>query len=164
MATSLWAKEKNGMPALITNATYVFVTTYDGDLLNPEVIPEDRQAVDNVQEALEKWGRYRLVYKLQEADLILVVRTGRALEINAGIQRSTTTGLGGRSGSSAQMVGAEAGDTRDILAVYAASQGAQAIKSSPPLWRNRAVEGLKGPEIPLLKEFQAKVEASRKKP
>jgi hypothetical protein len=159
MAASLWAKEKTAMPALITNATYVFVTTYDGDLVNPEVPPEDRHAVADVQKALEKWGRYTLVYKPQEADLILVVRTGRALEIKAGIQKSTTTSVASSRGS-AQMIGGEIGDSRDSLAVYTASPSTQAM----PLWRNRAANGLKGPEIPLLKEFQAKVEASRKKP
>jgi|tagenome__1003787_1003787.scaffolds.fasta_scaffold19841677_1 hypothetical protein len=160
MAASIWAKEKTALPALITNATYVFVTTYDGDLVNPEVTPEDRHAVDDIQNALEKWGRYKLVYKLQEADLILVVRTGRALEIKGGIQKSTTTTSVASSGGSAQMIGGEVGDSRDSLAVYTASQGEQSM----PLWRNRAANGLKGPEIPLLKEFQAKVEASRKKP
>ncbi len=165
LATSvLQAKEKSGMPALITNATYVFVTTYDGDLLNPDVTPEDRQAVDDVQKAIEKWGGYKLVYKFQQADLILVVRTGRKLEIKGGLQKSTTTGPGAGPSGSAQSAGAEAGDPRDILAVYAASDGAQVIKSSPPLWRNRAAEGLKAPEMPLWKQFQSEVEASRKKP
>ena len=92
--------------------------------------------------------------------MIFVVRTGRALEIKAGIQKSTTSGVGATSAGSAQMIGGEVGDRRDSLAVYTATQAAQAM----PLWRNRAANGLKGPEIPLLKEFQAKVEASRKKP
>ena len=158
------AKEKAAMPALITNATYVFVTTYDGDLLNPDLIPQDRQAANDVLKAIEKWGRYKLVYKLQQADLILVVRTGRTLEIKGGLQKSTTVGPGGGHSGSAQSFGAEAGDPRDILAVYAGSEGVQGIKSSPPLWRDRAVDGLKAPEMPLLKEFQSKVEASKTKP
>jgi hypothetical protein len=138
------SKEKPGMPALITNATYVFVTTYDGDLLNPDLTPEDRQAVNDVLKAIEKWGRYKLVYKFQQADLILVVRTGRALEIKGGLQKSTTVGFGGGHAGSAQSFGAEAGDPRDILAVYAGSEDVQGIKSSPPLWRDRAVDGLQG--------------------
>ena len=48
------AKEKAGMPALITNATYVYVTTYDGDLLNPDLTPQDRQAANDVLKAIEK--------------------------------------------------------------------------------------------------------------
>ena len=162
-ASVLQAKEKSDISAVITNATYVFVTTYDGELLNPEVKPEDRQAVDDVQKAIEKWGGYKLVYKFQEADLILVVRTGRTLELKGGLQKGTTTGPGAGPGGSAQSTSAEAGDPKDILAVYAASEGAQVIKNSPPLWRNRAANGLRAPEIPLLKQFQSEVESSRKK-
>lgn len=83
-ASSLWAKGKVEIPDVILSSTYVMVTTYDGDLFNPDLIPGDRQAVADVQEAIEKWGRYKLVYTAREADMILVVRTGRVLEARGG--------------------------------------------------------------------------------
>jgi hypothetical protein len=36
-----------GKQALITNATYVFVTTYDGDLLNPDLTVRRGKALDH---------------------------------------------------------------------------------------------------------------------
>lgn len=155
-APTLGAKEKAAMPAVITNATYVMVTTYDGDALSPEVSSDDRKAVYDVQQALEKWGRYKLVYKPAEADLLLVVRTGRAVEVRGAVQKGTSTD---RPRGGAQSIGAQTGDPQDTLDVYVSSRGID----SYPLWRSRATEGLKSPEVTLLQEFRAKVEAIGKK-
>ena len=157
LATLVGAKDKPPMPAIVTNATYVMVTTYDGDVFSPNVTPEDRQAVGDVQEAIQKWGRYKLVYKREQADLILVVRTGRVLEVKGGVQVGTSTD---RPRGTAQSIGAEAGDPLDSLSVFIASQG---IDSSP-LWRGRSADGFNAPEIKLVKEFRSKVEAAAKKP
>ena len=159
-ALTVSAKNKTEMPAVITNATYVMVTTYDGGPLNPELTPEDRGAVADTQQAIEKWGRYKLVYNLKEADLILVVRTGRTGQMGGTVRRSTSVGPGAQPGGSALGIGAEAGDPEDSLSVYSVTQD---LKSAPPLWRSRAVDGLKGPQSPLMEEFQSKVEVSAKK-
>lgn len=157
LATAVAAKDKPPMPAIVTNATYVLVTTYDGDVFNPNVTPEDRQAVGDVQEAMQKWGRYKLVYKLEQAELILVVRTGRTLQVKGGVEVGSRTGPQG----SGRAIGAEAGDPLDTLSVYIASQGID----SAPLWRGRSVDGFSPPDMKLVKEFQSKVEAAAvKKP
>lgn len=148
------------MPAVITNATYVAVTTYDGDLLNPELSPEDRQAVLDARQAIEKWGRYKLVYNLNQADLILVVRTANVVKVRGILQKGTASGPGAGSGGSTLGVGAEAGDPEDTLSVYSVTQD---LKTAPPLWKGRAKNGLRGPQLPLMGEFQSKVEASAKK-
>ena len=62
-------------PGTLVNAPYVYVTSYDGDQFNPDVLPEDRQAIAAVQDALEKWGKLAGVYKPQEADLVLMVKS-----------------------------------------------------------------------------------------
>jgi predicted Zn-dependent protease len=66
-------------PGTLVNARYVYVTSYDGDQFDPNLLPEDRQAIGAVQDAIQKWGKFALVYKPQEADIVLMV-TSRASE------------------------------------------------------------------------------------
>ena len=81
------AQSYNPLPKLVVHARYVLVTTYAGDdLTNPHVMPDDRQAVVNVQNAIKKWGRYALAYQAKDADLILLVRKGRFAEALQGMQ------------------------------------------------------------------------------
>jgi hypothetical protein len=60
-------------PGTLVNAKYVFVTSYDGDQFNANVLPEDRQAIAAVQDALQKWGKFTLVYEPHQADIVLMV-------------------------------------------------------------------------------------------
>ena len=62
------------MPRLVENARFVYVTSYDGPSSSANVLPEDRQAVADVQDALKKWGKYTVVYEPGKADLILAVQ------------------------------------------------------------------------------------------
>lgn len=61
-------------PGTLINAKYVYVTAYDGDQFDPDLLPEDRQAITSVQDAIQKWGRYIIVYRPSEADMILAVQ------------------------------------------------------------------------------------------
>lgn len=156
---ALKAEDKNPIQAVVKNATYVMVTTYSGDIFSPDVSPDDRRAAQNVQDAIQKWGRYKLVYKAGEADLILVVRTGRLAEVKGGVQVGTQRVGDTTSRSHGSAIGGEVGDPQDTLEVYMASRGI----NGPPLWRGRAQGGLKAPEMQLVKEFRSKVEAPEKK-
>jgi hypothetical protein len=60
-------------PGTLVNARYVYVTSYDGDQFDPNLLSEDRQAISSVQDALQKWGKFTLVYQPQEADIVLMV-------------------------------------------------------------------------------------------
>lgn len=60
-------------PGTLVNARYVYVTSYDGDQFNPNLLPEDREAISTVQDAMQKWGKFILVYKAHEADIVLMV-------------------------------------------------------------------------------------------
>ena len=42
---------------------FCYVTSYDGDQFNPNLLPEDRQAIATVQDAMQKWGKFTLVYE-----------------------------------------------------------------------------------------------------
>jgi hypothetical protein len=66
-------------PGTLVLSHYVYVTSYDGDLFDPNLFPEDRKAITAVQDAIEKSGKFTLVYKPEQADMVLVV-TGRPTE------------------------------------------------------------------------------------
>ena len=61
-------------PGTLINAKYVYVTAYDGDQFDARLLPEDRQAIASVQDAIQKWGHYIVVYRPSEADMILAVQ------------------------------------------------------------------------------------------
>ena len=61
-------------PKTLINARYVYVTSYDGNEFNPNILPEDREAISNVQQAIQDWGHYTLVYEPGQADMILAVQ------------------------------------------------------------------------------------------
>jgi hypothetical protein len=60
-------------PGTLVNARYVYVTSYDGDQFNPDLLPEDRQAIATVQDAMQKWGKFIVVYEPRQADIVLMV-------------------------------------------------------------------------------------------
>jgi hypothetical protein len=60
-------------PGTLMNARFVYVTSYDGDQFNPNLFPDDRQAILTVQEAMQKWGKFILVYDANQADIVLMV-------------------------------------------------------------------------------------------
>jgi hypothetical protein len=57
----------------LRNARFVYVTSYDGPQFSPNLLPEDRAAISRVQDAVRSWGDYIVVYRPQQADMILVV-------------------------------------------------------------------------------------------
>jgi hypothetical protein len=60
-------------PGTLVNARYVYVTSYDGDQFDINLLPEDREAIGAVQDAIQKWGKFILVYEPQQADIVLMV-------------------------------------------------------------------------------------------
>jgi hypothetical protein len=66
-------------PGTLVNARFIYVTSYDGDQFNPNLLAEDRQAIGAVQDALQKWGKFTLVYEAHQADIVLMV-TSRPTE------------------------------------------------------------------------------------
>ena len=60
-------------PGTLVNSTYVYVTSYEGDQFKPDLPPEDRNAIAATQDAIQKWGKFMLVEKPEDADIILMV-------------------------------------------------------------------------------------------
>ncbi len=70
-------------PGTLVNARYVYVTSYDGDQFNSNLLPEDRQAISSVQDAIQKWGKFTLVYQPNQADIVLMVTSRPSEDILA---------------------------------------------------------------------------------
>lgn len=62
-------------PKTLLNARFVYVTSYDGNQFRPQLLEQDREAISNVQDALQKWGHFILVYRPSEADLVIAVQS-----------------------------------------------------------------------------------------
>jgi hypothetical protein len=60
-------------PGTLVNARYVYVTSYDGDQFNPNLLPADRDAIGAVQDSIQKWGKFIVVYEPRQADVVLMV-------------------------------------------------------------------------------------------
>jgi hypothetical protein len=63
------------MPRTLANARFVYVAAYDGDQFDPNLLPDDRAAIGRVEDAIQKWGKLTLVYRAQDADIILMVES-----------------------------------------------------------------------------------------
>jgi len=70
-------------PGTLVNSRYVYVTSYDGDQFDINLLPEDRQAISTVQDSLQKWGKLTLVYEPYQADIILMVTSRPSEDILA---------------------------------------------------------------------------------
>jgi hypothetical protein len=160
LACPCLAKKKETLPKLIVNAKYVMVTSQFGENpSDPRVSIEDRHAIGGVQDAIQQWGRYTLVYERNAADIVLVVRTARVLEGRGGIaigqpQPTPLPPDGPTVGNQRQED--VMGSAQDLLAVYDARQSAD----SAPLWQERDSHGLNPPEMRLVEDLRRKVEAA----
>ena len=59
----------------LNNARFIYVAAYDGDQFNPNLLPDDRQAIAAVQDAIQKSGKFILVYQRSQADIVLLVQS-----------------------------------------------------------------------------------------
>jgi hypothetical protein len=70
-------------PGTLVNARYVYVTSYDGEQFDPNLLPDDRNAIGTVQEAMRKWGQFIVVYEPRQADIVLLVTSRPSEDILA---------------------------------------------------------------------------------
>lgn len=157
----------------ILNARFVMVTTESGDPFDPKIISDDRKAAGDVQNKINEWKRYTLVYRKEDADIIIAVRAAGRVRANAGIHvdsRQTKRPLPPMSTDPSQptttsvgpILTADAGPSEDLFSVYDASD----YPTSAVLWRKEQKDGLGYPTIPLFEQFKKDVEktAAKKKP
>ena len=73
LGVTAWASPAP-FPGIFRNARYVYVTSFDGSEWNPNVLPEDRAAIAEVQDAIRSWGHFVVVQEPRDAEMILVVQ------------------------------------------------------------------------------------------
>jgi len=140
---------KSTFPTVILRAQFVKVVSQREADLNQEPDLYDYKAVTDLEAALRKWGRYKVVYGKEEADLIFSVRRVSTVPgLGGGPPRRTSTGIA-----------TEIASDGDQLAVYNGHTGA----GGAALWRKGQKDGLAPPKMPLLKLFQEEVDAAAAK-
>ena len=70
-------------PGTLANARYVYVASYDGDQFDTNLLPEDREAIGAVQDAIQNWGKLTLVYQPSQADIIILVTSRPSEDVMA---------------------------------------------------------------------------------
>ena len=66
-------KDVPAFPGTLANARYVYVASYDGDQFDTNLLPEDRNAITSVQNAIQSWRKLIIVYHPSEADIVVLV-------------------------------------------------------------------------------------------
>lgn len=137
-------KENKGtLPALVVKAQFVMVVSQREADFNQERDVLDVKAVMDVENAIMKWGRYRIVTRKEDADLIFSVRRiGDAVASTSRTIRRPEIAVDG-----------------DHLAVFNAHTGTD----GPALWRKSMKDGLASPKMPLLRALQEEIDAAAAK-
>jgi len=173
-------KNKVPLPADVLNAQTVLVAIQPGagePLANPDA---NRRAQEDVEKALMKWGRFRIVMEAQSADLVFAIRrgTGKAVtptvsggpvdnrpvilqpggggDIRIGGQRGKPPDLSQPGANPQQNTGpqvhTEIGPSEDMLEVYRG--GIEYPLDSPAVWRYMAKDALRSPQVPAVDQFR----------
>jgi len=169
LAAAALAGDKSNLPRQILHARYVYVTDLQGRSdISPAMQTDDRHAVNEVQDALRHWGRYIVVLRPEEADIVIAMRSGRLIAARGtsgipvgGVQIGYPRGDVPNSPPPDRPgvgVGVDAGPSDDLLEVLDARQGVDGV----PLYRRLRSGGLNPPGVPLFRDFRNEVEKAAK--
>jgi hypothetical protein len=179
-------KDKVVLPADVPQAQTVLVVIMP-EAGEPLADPTaNRKAREDVEKALMKWGRFRLVMEASTADLVVAVRKGTKQAITPVIRGGPVdtrpvileptegnTRVGGQQGrppdltrggngtqDSGPRMGTEAGPSEDIFEVYRGKT--EYPLDSSPVWRYMAKDSLRSPTVPAVDEFRKIIAAAEK--
>ncbi len=151
-----------GTPAQLAVARYValgydrgdrFVSEYE---VREEVLPEEREALQRIREGLEQWGKYVIVVRPAQAELLIAVRKGRLVSVGGGVLvGGPSAGRNGGPAGIGPIAGAEVSSPEDMIEVFDAGGSL--------IWRGMKTNGLSGAGPPLWESFQAEVAKAEKK-
>lgn len=178
LALPVGAKNKKSeLPMQVVAAQFVYITSLHGDSFNPNTTPEEREAMNKLESYVRTWGRYKVVYRPEEANLMLIVKTASMVEgriSNAPIDPTSPqarVGVGNIPADPGQaqpdprlnpnLGGLGTGvdvssDPNDMLMVSLDPQASAANASF--VWRRSARKGLQGPKPELFEEFRKAVD------
>jgi hypothetical protein len=163
-------KKKASIPAIFGTAQYVYVTAEAGDLYNPNLLPEDRDAISNVMNALHDWGRYIVMPTASGSELVFIVRKGRVASADvAGGAINPRTGPYGSPGAGPNSApqsgpnsspgtgptGAQSQVPDDFMEVRLRQPDGSL---SGPIWEHSMTDGLDAPRVLLLDQLKRSVE------
>ena len=176
-------KDKSKLPSRVLAAQTVAVVA-DPDAGVSAIDPHDNQrALMAVEDALQTWGKYMLTADPQNADLVIMVRKGRAAgPVVAGGRDPNQVGLGtGENGGRVMIghgtppplsqgpaqppmdrptVGMSNGNPDDLFEVFPGR--VQYPLDGPVMWRYSGKNALNGPDAKAVKEFRKAVEEAEK--
>src|SRR5215472_9076788 len=177
-------KNKQELPDLVLNAHNVLVVIHP-DAGEPVANPTaNRTARENVENALTKWGRFRLVMSPQTADLVIAVRKGYAggptisnspaddrpviVQPNGGNARIgaqqgrppglSDPGLGPQDRG--PHISNEIGSSEDSFKVYRG--GVEYPLDASPLWHYMGKNALDAPTVAAVSQFRKAIDESEK--
>jgi len=157
------APVESGPPALLAEARYValgydhgagFVSEID---VREDVLVEEHEALQRIRSGLEQWGRYVVVVRPEQADLLIAIRKGRHASFGGGVSvggPSSGRPRGGPVGIG-PLAGAEVSSPDDMIEVFE--------RSGSLVWRGMKLNGLAGAGPPLWESFQAELAKSEKR-
>jgi hypothetical protein len=159
------------VPKELAQARYVVLGFDVGDAFiaesapdDPRVLPEDRERLAALRAEFERWGRYKIVVRPDQAELVVAIRVGRPATIGGGGYVGgippSRPGVPPASGfpSGPGTARAEVSSCQDMLAVYGS------LSLGTPLWRGQSTGGLKGSPPALFERFRSDVEKAAKTP
>jgi hypothetical protein len=176
----LRAKDKKpSVPEVFGRAHTAHVEAVDGQQFDRGLDPDEREAIADVQDALQAWKRYRLVTQREDADIVFVVRKGGVMardgtgdQTNPNqIPTSGRPGMGGGPMGGARDPGPVAWPgstgpggglvTEDLLEVRLVNADG---KLTSPVWARAHEEGLNGPQVMLFKLLRDEVDKAYPNP
>ena len=176
-------KNKTSLPDSILRAqtVHVIVSPDTGQPLNhPTANLAARDAVEN---AIEAWGRFKIVHE-GDADLVITVRTSTGQLVSPTIESGSTdtregvqygkVGVWATQGNGPALsdpratpgtgphVGKEIGKLQDVFEVYQGGMAYNDRMSPAPLWKYAAKDALKAPDMVAVREFRKAVAVAEK--
>lgn len=174
LCLDLPADAKSKIPAQLGQATYVALgyetasgSVSENDLDVRSILPQDREALYNVRQALKKWGKYIIAISPDEAEILIAIRSARVASADGGIRVHRPSG---GPTSLGPVFGVETGPSADYLAVYDADHNGKATQADlefvgtntregAVLWRETEEEGLAGSDPTLFERFRKDVDS-----
>jgi len=183
------AKDKNKKPVLSADVlraqtVCVVIRPDAGEPINDP--SANRRAQEAVEQALEKWGRFRLVMQPNLADLVIAVRKGTGRLVNPTIANSPIDNrpvIFAPDGSDNTRIGAqhgqppgvnqpgmgqpndprpqtEIGSSDDSFEVYRG--GVDDPLGASPVWRYSRNDALRPPDVPAVEQLRKVMDESEK--
>ena len=177
-------KKKQTLPDYVLNAQTILVVIHPDagePLTNPMA---NRTAQEDVERAMMKWGRFKLVMDAETADLVVAVRKGHAsgptvrnspvddrpviYQPSGGDVRGagqhgrpdlTDPSLGGATDRGPHLSN-EIGSAQDAFEIYRGR--VQYPLDSAPVWRYMAKDALSGPQVSAIEQFKKAIDESEK--